>query len=145
MPIFYPPCFGPREYLEAMMGNVTEWITPPIDCDYLAITDGAWKYIWYPEGGVEQLFNLKNDPHELVNLAGASDAAAADRTAEEAAAAKKRLKEELITRHRKRNSRYLENGELPYLPEVDASQVGITGRRMVSAVPYIFYGARCQR
>lgn len=114
----------PREYLEAMMGNVTEWITPPTDCDYLAITDGGWKYIWYPEGGVEQIFNLKDDPHELTNLAdqvGVAGAVASGPAAEEATAAKKRLKAELISRHRKRNSPYLENGKLPYLPEVEVS------------------------
>lgn len=37
--------------------------------EYLAITDGRWKYIWYPEGGTEQLFDLDVDPHELTDLA----------------------------------------------------------------------------
>jgi len=38
-------------------------------CDFLGITDGRWKYIWYPEGGTEQLFDLENDPQELHDLA----------------------------------------------------------------------------
>ncbi len=50
----------PRRYVEAMAGG---------DHLYLAITDGTWKYMWYPEGGQEQLFNLAEDPHELRNLA----------------------------------------------------------------------------
>jgi arylsulfatase len=36
---------------------------------YAAITDDRWKYIWYPEGGIEQVFDLQNDPHELHDLA----------------------------------------------------------------------------
>jgi arylsulfatase len=33
------------------------------------LTNGHWKYIWRPFTGVEQLFNLSEDPTELVNLA----------------------------------------------------------------------------
>jgi len=40
--------------------------------DYMAITDGRWKYIYYPEGDQTQLFNLSEDPNELKNLAGES-------------------------------------------------------------------------
>jgi arylsulfatase len=53
---------GPRRYLVGMAGT-------PHAPDYLAITDGRWKYIWYPEGGTEQLFDLASDPHELTDLA----------------------------------------------------------------------------
>jgi arylsulfatase len=35
---------------------------------YLAVTDGRWKYIWYPEGGQQQLFDLATDPTELHDL-----------------------------------------------------------------------------
>jgi len=34
-----------------------------------ALTDGRRKYIWYPHGGVEQLFDLETDPLEERNLA----------------------------------------------------------------------------
>ncbi len=34
---------------------------------YMA-TDGEWKYLYYVCGGLEQLFNVKNDPNELINL-----------------------------------------------------------------------------
>ena len=53
---------APREYLEGMSGLCGE-------CDYLAITDGRWKYIYYPEGACEQLFDLETDPQELADLA----------------------------------------------------------------------------
>jgi arylsulfatase len=33
------------------------------------LTDGNWKYIFHAYSGEEQLFNLKNDPHELRDLA----------------------------------------------------------------------------
>jgi hypothetical protein len=32
-----------------------------------------WKYLWYPEGAVEQLFNLELDPQELINRTTAPD------------------------------------------------------------------------
>ena len=48
-------------------------IGPRIEPSYFGITDGIWKYIWYPEGGQEQLFNLVDDPKELINLAGDKD------------------------------------------------------------------------
>lgn len=34
------------------------------------LTDGRMKYIWYCTTGAEQLFDLKNDPHELNDLSG---------------------------------------------------------------------------
>ena len=33
------------------------------------VTLGDWKYISYPTAGVERLFNLKKDPHEMDDLA----------------------------------------------------------------------------
>lgn len=33
------------------------------------LTDGREKYVWYPSNGIEQLFDLTTDPHELHNLA----------------------------------------------------------------------------
>jgi arylsulfatase len=35
-----------------------------------ALTDGEMKYIWFFRTGEEQLFNMAEDPQELVNLAG---------------------------------------------------------------------------
>jgi len=41
----------------------------PVTREYLAATDGRFKYIWYPEGEVVQGFDLQEDPKELKNLA----------------------------------------------------------------------------
>lgn len=38
---------------------------------YLGITNGHWKYIWYPEGARQQLFDLTTDPQELVEASAA--------------------------------------------------------------------------
>jgi choline-sulfatase len=32
------------------------------------LTDGRWKYAWAQEGPTEELYDLEEDPHELVNL-----------------------------------------------------------------------------
>jgi arylsulfatase A-like enzyme len=63
---------APRSYLAATSAGADADNEDPW---YLGITDGEWKYIWYPEGGDEQLFHLAVDPHELSDLAG--DAASA--------------------------------------------------------------------
>ena len=52
----------------------------PAQPDYLALTDATTKYIWYPEGGTEQLFDLEHDPNELIDLA--TDPATAEQRAE---------------------------------------------------------------
>ncbi len=33
------------------------------------LTDGVWKYVWYSQTGIEQLFNLREDPKETHNRA----------------------------------------------------------------------------
>lgn len=42
---------------------------PSIGSDMQYVTDGRWKYIWYPEAGRDQLFALDSDPDETVDLA----------------------------------------------------------------------------
>ena len=44
------------------------------------VTDGACKYVWYSQPGIEQLFDIANDRQELHDLAG--DGAHADKLAE---------------------------------------------------------------
>lgn len=87
-----------RQYIEGVARN--------LDAEFNGITDGKWKYIWYPEGGSEQLFDLVNDPMELTNLAG--NAEYSDKRNE--------LKQELITRNINRNSPYVIDGELEKWP-----------------------------
>lgn len=72
----------------------------------IGITDGKWKYIWYPEGGIEHLFNLEEDPGEIKNLAEESNFG--DRL--------KELREELIRRHMKRDFGFVEDNHLVRLP-----------------------------
>ncbi len=108
----------PRQYLEGMSGP--RWPQAErIPCVYLAITDGRWKYIWYPEGPTEHLFNLADDPAELQNLAQET----------RYAAKKRELRQELIAKHQARNSLYLEDGALP----VRAPQVETTADRRNTA------------
>jgi arylsulfatase A-like enzyme len=91
-----------RPYLEA--------ITGPLDLpSHLAITDGRWKYLWYPVGGSEQLFDLETDPHELKNLAGRVQF-----TSEH-----QRLQQELIRRHTQRSSVAVCDGKLAARPLPD--------------------------
>jgi arylsulfatase A-like enzyme len=84
---------APREYVEGMSATVS-------DCDYLALTDGRWKYIWYPDGPHEHLFDLEADPLEERNLAG--DPKYDERRRE--------LREELVGRHR--DTQFVEDGDL---------------------------------
>ncbi len=47
--------------------GVSEMFTPP---NYmLHVRTKEWKYLFYQNGGYEQLYNLKEDPHELNDLA----------------------------------------------------------------------------
>lgn len=45
---------------------------------HLAVMHGRWKYIWYPEGAREQLFDLGTDPAEIHDLAAREPATAAE-------------------------------------------------------------------
>jgi hypothetical protein len=76
------------------------------ECDYLGITDGRWKYIWYPEGGIEHLFNLESDPKELKNLAYTP----------QFDEKRKELQNIMIKRHEARSSEFVKNGKLITFP-----------------------------
>ena len=54
----------PRKYLFAVYGRPG---TPLFKC---MVRKGDWKYIFLSNGNREQLFNLRDDPKELTNLAG---------------------------------------------------------------------------
>ncbi|MYJ77097.1 MAG: sulfatase-like hydrolase/transferase, partial [Caldilineaceae bacterium SB0670_bin_27] len=89
----------PRTHLESALGG------PDRPGNY-AITDGRWKYIWFPVGGSEQLFDLENDPQELHNIS----------SAEVASPHLERLRTELIARHQARGSSAVEEGNWVTLP-----------------------------
>ena len=87
----------PRRYVESTAND---------EPSYFGITDGVWKYIWYPEGGQEQLFNLEDDPHELTNLAVSKDYA---EKCEE-------LHAELVARDQRRGGEFSDGERLITLP-----------------------------
>jgi arylsulfatase A-like enzyme len=76
---------------------------------YIALTDGHWKYCWYPEGPAEHLFDLDNDPHELHDLSGK----------EEMGSQKSGLRQALLKEVRLRNCGWLRNDDLPHFPRVE--------------------------
>ncbi len=67
-----------------------------------ALTDGRWKYFFYPEGGQEQLFDLESDPHELTDLARQP----------QHDEKRRELREELTRRHIARGSDAVADGQL---------------------------------
>lgn len=74
--------------------------------DYLAVTDGRWKYLYYPEGAVEQLFDLAKDPGELADLSSRSSSA--KKLAE--------LRAEVIRFHMERRTGRVRDGKLLVRP-----------------------------
>jgi arylsulfatase A-like enzyme len=100
---------GPRQYLEGIGPSGGKY-------DYVGITDGRWKYIWYPEGAAEQLFDLREDPSELRNLVGV----------EAYSAKRQELEQELVRRHETRASEYAKDGRLVAWPKRGDS---VTDRR----------------
>lgn len=69
---------------------------------YLGLTDGRWKYIWYPEGPSEQLFDLQADPEERHDLAGVPEHAEKQRE----------MQTILARRHEERGSKWVAGGDL---------------------------------
>lgn len=93
----------PRQYLAALSAGADADNQHPW---YLGITDGDWKYIWYPEGSQEQLFHVVLDPQELTDLAADPDSAAARR----------RLYTALLEHCAATAPDLLEDGDLPTRP-----------------------------
>lgn len=52
-----------REYVHGECAEI-----PTLGSGMQYLTDGRWKYIWLPGIGMEQLFDLANDPHEMMDL-----------------------------------------------------------------------------
>jgi hypothetical protein len=95
----------PRPYLESFNGTSER-------PGNLAITDGRWKYLWFPVGGSEQLFDLESDPYECKNLAGLADFAAEC----------ERLRDELLRRNAARGAALVQDGDLVVLPIPDENE-----------------------
>lgn len=72
------------------------------DTDYVGLTDGRWKYIYYADGPCEQLFDLENDPEETENLADDSSHEQTRRT----------LRSALRRQQVDRESAFVDDGEL---------------------------------
>jgi arylsulfatase A-like enzyme len=70
------------------------------DADYFYLISEQYKYIYYPEDGKEQLFDLVNDREDLIDLAHD----------ENYHVTLKALKAKLIQIHEETNSEFVENG-----------------------------------
>lgn len=93
----------PRKYLESICESDLQEAE---SIESYGITDGKWKYIWFPEGGIEHFFNLADDPNELVNLAETNNNISK----------LNELRQELINRHISRNSEAVKDGKLVITP-----------------------------
>ena len=99
----------PRRYVDGMECENQYWFGDFAPCDYVALTDGRWKYIYYFEGPAEQLFDLAADPQELHNLAGWP----------EHAAVQAEMRAELIRRHAVRGTTAVQDGTLVQVPVLE--------------------------
>lgn len=97
----------PRQWLEASCGRP--------EPKWHALTDGRWKYTYFFGDGIEQLFDLATDPHELTDLA-TSPASAAHQA--QLDACRTRLIERLTQRH----SPLVQDGRLVVLGMPDESE-----------------------
>ena len=91
-------------YVEAIVGQGADTTRACI-----AITDGRWKYFWFPEGGRELLFDLVNDPRETTDLSARP----------EHRAKRDELRTELVRRHKDRPYGYVQDGDLATYPLID--------------------------
>lgn len=62
---------APRPFVVGMYGEPGTPLFKVMVRDAGAGEGAVWKYIYIANGGLEQLFDLRTDPHELHNLAGA--------------------------------------------------------------------------
>ena len=62
---------GPDSPQEFVHGEHSTCYSTEQEMQYL--TDGRWKYIWFPRLGTEQVFDLAHDPYEIHDLADSPD------------------------------------------------------------------------
>lgn len=81
-----PESVDGRSLMPLLRGEGAEWRSvlhgecanvPSLNSGQQFLTDGRWKYIWYPGTGEEQLFDLDSDPLEMQDLATQAEHAAA--------------------------------------------------------------------
>ena len=103
----------PRQYIVGTTGisYIARTGFPP----FLGITDGHHKYIWYPEGGIEQFFDLEADPKELTDLSEHHD------FTED----KERLRGLLMQDLSKRAPQWLDGDQLPCVEPIGESDAYI--------------------
>lgn len=97
MPLIRGDSVGWRPYVH---GEHCTCYSPVQEMQYL--TDGAWKYIWFPRTDTEQLFDLTRDPYEITDLS--QDAEHADQLG--------RWRRELVDILSKRDAGLTSDGEL---------------------------------
>jgi arylsulfatase A-like enzyme len=94
----------PRQVIVSLSG-------PSSRSEQISITDGRWKYLYYPEGPTEQLFDLAADPLEQTELCRKHRATHADTI--------NRLRHLILEELRKNGAAYLAHDELPEYPRMD--------------------------
>lgn len=94
LPLVFGNGSDESRYIDGMSAGYHADAAEPV---WIGLTDGVWKYIWYPEGPSEQLFNLADDPNELRDLSDSS----------EYQTVRQELKSRLEDRHRSRGSPYV--------------------------------------
>jgi arylsulfatase A-like enzyme len=81
------------------------------------LTDGEWKYVWFSQQGIEQLFHLAEDPQEMHDLASERSAVVA------------RWRERLIDALAGREEGYVQDGDLVVgqTPQRTLGEAGLPG------------------
>jgi arylsulfatase A-like enzyme len=95
----------PREYVVGLNNSGDE-------CMWLGLTDGVWTYIWYPEGGVDQLFEVSADRLSEHDLSGVP-AHAEQRES---------MRAELRERLERRDPQFVEDGDLIERPVQETAE-----------------------
>ena len=79
------------------------------DANHIGVTDGRWKYLYFPEGPCEQLFDLARDPLEQADQSGLADAGAV----------RDRMRQAMLAEHRQWRTAYVRNEALIQQPALE--------------------------
>ncbi len=101
-----PPSVEGRSVMPFCLGDNPAW-RDAIHGEHTAgawsnqwLTDGEWKYVWFSQQGIEQLFHLTEDPQELHDLAAERPALLAQ------------WRQQLVEALKGREEGYVQDGEL---------------------------------